>query len=130
MASASPPEGGPGGAGASLALACLDMADLAGRLAQQHAEELKAVLRLPGDQANQARTKLETLAQALHYILSTSTSSSDGEERGSYGAIAMEEGGEERMMEEVSCSHGGHGTSMNIRSLVPPHTSSLEPSKG
>jgi hypothetical protein len=47
--------------------------ELAGRLAQQHARELKGVLRLEGDRANQARTQLQALAQALHNILSTST---------------------------------------------------------
>jgi hypothetical protein len=43
------------------------------------------VLRLPGDRANQARTQLQALAQALHHILATSTSSSisDGEREGS-----------------------------------------------
>jgi hypothetical protein len=88
-----------GGAGASLALACLDMVDLAGRLAQQHAQELKEVLRLEGDRANQARTKLQVLAQALHHILSTS--SSDGEYGRSDGAMAIEGEGEDRSRNEV-----------------------------
>jgi hypothetical protein len=63
------------------------------------------VLRLDGVRANQARTQLQALAQALHHILSTSTSS-EREERESDGAVAMEEGGQ-RSMEEVSCRHGG-----------------------
>jgi hypothetical protein len=94
--------------GASLALACLDMVDLAGRLAQQHAQELMEVLRLPGDQANQARIKLQALAHALHHILSTSTSTSsgEGEERESAMAMAMEKEGGERSVEEVSLGHG------------------------
>jgi hypothetical protein len=33
----------------------MDVMELAGRLAQQHAQELKEVLRLEGDRANQAR---------------------------------------------------------------------------
>jgi hypothetical protein len=70
------------------ALACLDVMELAGWLAQQHAQELKEVLRLPGDRANQARTQLQALAQLLHNTLCTS-SSGDGEERGSDGAMAM-----------------------------------------
>jgi hypothetical protein len=81
--------------------------ELAGWLAQQHAQELKEVLRLPGDRASQARTQLQALAQALHNTLSndssTSTSTDDGEGRGSHGAMAMEEEGEERSMEEVRC---------------------------
>jgi hypothetical protein len=99
MASASPSEGGPGGP--CLAWAWMDVMELAGRLAQQHAQELKEVLRLEGDRANQARTQLQALAQALHDILSTSTSS-DGEERGGDGAMAMEEEVEERSLDEVS----------------------------
>jgi hypothetical protein len=99
MASPSSPEGGPGGAGASLALACLDMVDLAGRLAQQHAQELKELLRLPGDHANQARTKLQALAQALHHILSISTSA--GEDGGSGGAMTIEGEGQDRSRNEV-----------------------------
>jgi hypothetical protein len=92
------------GPGRSLcgAWACLDVMELAGRLAQQHAQELKEVLRLEGDRANQARTQLHALAQALHHILSTSTSTSDGEERES-GAMAMEEDGGERSAGEVRC---------------------------
>jgi hypothetical protein len=77
--------------------------ELAGRLAQQYAQELKDVLQLEGDRANQARTQLQALAQALHHILSTSTSSSsDGEEGGSDGAMAMVEEVGERSIEEVS----------------------------
>jgi hypothetical protein len=75
-------------------LACLDVVELAERLAQQ---ELKGLLRLPGDQAHQTRTQLQALAQALHHILS-----SDGEEEGSAGAMAMEEEAGERPTEEVS----------------------------
>jgi hypothetical protein len=83
---------------------------LAGRLAQQHTQELKEVLRLPGDRANQARTQLQALAQALHHILATSisTSISDGKERGDDGPMAMEEEGGERSKEEVRCGRGGH----------------------
>jgi hypothetical protein len=83
------------------------MVDLAGRLAQQHAQELKEVLRLPGDQATHARTKLQVLAQALHHILSTSTSSGE-EESGGNGAMAMDEEGGERTVEEVSFGHYEH----------------------
>jgi hypothetical protein len=104
MAMASPPEGGPGGP--CLAWAWMDVMELAGRLAQQHAQELKEVLRLPGDRANQARTQLQALAQALHHILSTSTSGGEGEERGSARAMAMEEEGGERSTEEVRCARG------------------------
>jgi hypothetical protein len=73
--------------------------ELAGRLAQQHAQELKEVLQLPGDQAIEARSKLQTLAQALHHILS----SSDDEGRGGVDTVAMEEEGAERASEEVRC---------------------------
>jgi hypothetical protein len=97
---ASQPEGGPLGPWG--AWACLEMVELAGRLAQQHAQELKDVLQLPGDRVNQARTQLQALAQALHHMLSTSTSTSDGEERES-GAMAMEENGRERSAGEVRC---------------------------
>jgi hypothetical protein len=97
---------GPAG-GPCLAWACLDVMELAGRLAQQHAHELKEVLRLPGDRANQARTQLQALVQALHHVLSTSSSRVDMEERGSDGAMAMEEEGGERSMEEVSLGHRG-----------------------
>jgi hypothetical protein len=102
-------EGGPG-RGASLASAWMDVMELAGRLAQQHAQELKEVLRLPGDKAKQARTQLQVLAQALHHILATSTTSSisDGEERGRDGAMAMEKEGKERSLEQVRCEQGGH----------------------
>jgi hypothetical protein len=76
--------------------------ELAGRLAQQHAQELKEVLRLEGDRANQARTQLQALAEALHHILSTSTSSSEGEDkRGSDEAMAMAVEADERTLEEV-----------------------------
>jgi hypothetical protein len=104
-------EGGLGGP--SVAWACLDMMELAGRLAQQHAQELKEVLRLEGYRVNQARTQLQALAQALHHILSTSTSTSDdGEERGSGGAtMAMEEKRMERSTEEVSRVRGGRCSS-------------------
>jgi hypothetical protein len=108
MAIASTPEGGP--EGPCLAWAWMEVMGLAGRLAQQHAQELKEVLRLPGDRANQARTKLQALAQALHHILSTSTSATrDGEERGGTGALVNEEAREERSMEELS--RGPQGTS-------------------
>jgi hypothetical protein len=70
----------------------MDVMELAGRLAQQHAQELVEVLRLPGDHASQARTKLQALAQALHHILNTTSSSEEEEDRGSDGATAMEEG--------------------------------------
>jgi hypothetical protein len=106
----SSPEGGHAG-GPCLAWAWMDVMELAGRLAQQHAQELKEVLRLPGDRANQARTQLQAIAQALHHILSTSTSTTADEEdqgRGSGGAMAMEEERGERSMEEVRCRHGGH----------------------
>jgi hypothetical protein len=108
--------------GASLALACLDVMELAGRLAQQHAQELKQVLRLPGEQSHQARTKLQALAQALHHILSTSTStSSDGEEeRGGDGTAAMEEEGQERLTEEVRCGRLGV-VYLPCQSLCTPH---------
>jgi hypothetical protein len=49
----SPLEGGPGGP--CLAWAWMDVMELAGRLAQQHAQELKEMLRLEGDRVNQAR---------------------------------------------------------------------------
>jgi hypothetical protein len=110
MAIASPPEGGAGGP--CLAWAWMDVMELAGRLAQQHAQELKEVLRLEGDRADQARTQLQALAQALHHILSTSTStstSSEGEERGDGGATAMEEEVEALPAEEVRCSQGDTG---------------------
>jgi uncharacterized membrane protein YgaE (UPF0421/DUF939 family) len=101
--------GSGGSAGSGLGLAWMDVMELAGRLAQQHAQELVEVLRLPGDQASQARTKLQALAQALHHILNISTSSSNDEEeeRGSDGAMAMEEeeGGEGRSCEEEEVSH-------------------------
>jgi hypothetical protein len=97
MAVSSSPDGSQG---PCLAQAFLNMVELAGRLAQQHAEELKKVLRVPGDGANQARTQLQALAQALHDILSTS--SGEGEERESGGTVPMEEGGEERASQEVS----------------------------
>jgi hypothetical protein len=97
-------------------LACLDMVELAGRLAQQHAQELKEVLRLPGDQANEARTKLEALAQALHHILMHSTSG--GEERGGDRGTAMEEVGEERSMTEVRWRCGALCTIPCRESLV------------
>jgi hypothetical protein len=68
------------------------MVELAGRLAQQHAQELKEVLRLERDRANEARTQLHALAQALQHILSTSSSTAGTEEeRGNDGAMAMEE---------------------------------------
>jgi hypothetical protein len=103
MAIASPPEGGPGGP--CLAWAWMDVMELAGRLAQQHAQELKEVLRLEGDRANQARTQLQALAQALHDILSssTTTSSSEGGERGSDGARMVAQ--EVEAPEEVRCRH-------------------------
>jgi hypothetical protein len=41
----------------------MDVMELAGRLAQQHAQELVEVLRVPGDQASQARTNLQGLAR-------------------------------------------------------------------
>jgi 2-polyprenyl-6-methoxyphenol hydroxylase-like FAD-dependent oxidoreductase len=98
MASASPPEGGHGAP--CLAWGLMDVMELAGRLAQQHAQELKEVLRLKADRAKQARTQLQALAQALHHILGTSTSTSgDGEERGSDGAMAVEKEGGERSTE-------------------------------
>jgi hypothetical protein len=71
--------------------------ELAGRLAQQHAHELKKVLGLPGDQADQARTQLQALAQALHHILS-----SDGEEGGAVGRWRWRRKGEGLSPEEVS----------------------------
>jgi hypothetical protein len=73
--------------------------------ALKHAQDLKEVLRLPGEEANKARTQLQALAQALHDILttSTSTSTSSEEERGSVGATAMEQQGEERTSEELRC---------------------------
>jgi hypothetical protein len=77
--------------------ACLDVMELAGRLAQQHAQELKEALRLPGDRANQARTQLQALAQTLHHILS-----SDGEERGATAAMVLKEQGAQHSSEEVS----------------------------
>jgi hypothetical protein len=78
----------------------MDVMELAGRLAQQHAQELKEVLRLEGDRANQARTQLQALAQALHHILSSS-SSSEGEERESDAATTMAVEAEGRTSEEV-----------------------------
>jgi hypothetical protein len=104
----SSPEGGPGGP--CLAWAWMDVMELAGRLAQQHAQELKELLRLEGDRANQARIQLQALAQALHHILSTSTrtstststSTDEAEEKGGDGAMEMEEEGGERSTEEVS----------------------------
>jgi hypothetical protein len=99
--SSSPPEGG--SASPCLAGAWLDVMELAGRLAQQHAKELKDVLRLQGDQANKARIQLKALAQALHHILSTSSTSHDhGGKEGRDGAVGMEEAREERSSEEVS----------------------------
>jgi hypothetical protein len=120
----SPEKGGPGGP--CLALAWMDVMELAGRLAQQHAQELKEVLRLEGDRANQARTQLQALAQALHHILSTS-SSSDGEERGDDGAMVTEEEGVDRSMEmeEVSCGHGGTtGRPSPVKTLRLPDVAS------
>jgi hypothetical protein len=107
MESSSSPEGGPGGP--CLALACLDVMELAGRLARKHAQDLKNLLRLPGEEANQARIQLQALAQALYDILSTSTTSGGREERGSDGAMAVteEEGGEPSSV-EVRCGRGGH----------------------
>jgi hypothetical protein len=109
MAMASPPEGGPGGA--CLAWAWMDVMELAGRLAQQHAQELKEVLRLEGDRASQARAQLQALAQALHHILGTGPGSGgDGAERGSDGAaMAMEEEVEALPSEEVRCSQRDTG---------------------
>jgi hypothetical protein len=93
--------------GPCLAWAWMDVMELAGRLAQQHAQELKEVLQMPGDEGIKARTQLQALAQALHHILSTTTITSDGGEQGREGATAaMEEEGEERSSEEVSSS--GH----------------------
>jgi hypothetical protein len=80
----------------------LEVMDLAGRLAQHHAQELKEVLRVPGDQAKQARTQLQALVEALHHILSIT---SEEEGRGSDGAMAVEEEGEQRSVEggELCC---------------------------
>jgi hypothetical protein len=86
----------------------MDVMELAGRLALQHAQEPKEVLRLEGDRANQARIQLQALAQALHHILSTSTSGGEGEERGRDGAAAMEEEVETLSAEEVRWLSGGH----------------------
>jgi hypothetical protein len=94
QAGSSPAAPGPGGA---LAWAWMDVMELAGRLAQQNAKELKEMLRLPGDQANQARTQLQALAQALDHILNPG---SDADQRAS-GGLPMEEGGRERSTEEV-----------------------------
>jgi hypothetical protein len=111
------PSGEGGSQGPCLAWAWMDVMELAGRLAQQHAQELKEVLRLEGDRANQARTQLQALAQALHHILSTSSEGED--ERGGDGAMAMEEEGGERSMEEVSCGHGGTACEDPSTTLVP-----------
>jgi hypothetical protein len=116
----SSPEDGPGGP--CLAWAWMDVMELAGRLARQHTPEIKELLRSGGDRAKQAHTELEALAQALHHILnnpttttSSSSSSSDGGERGRDGAMVMEEGSEERTMEEVRCGYGGISCAMHTR---------------
>jgi hypothetical protein len=108
----SSPEGGPGRSLCG-AWACLDVMELAGRLAQQHGQELQEVLRLEGDRANQARTQLHALAQTLHHILKTSSSSSSSssssrgeKERGGDGAMAVEEEGAEPLSVEVRCGRG------------------------
>jgi hypothetical protein len=93
------PEGGPGRSLCG-AWACLDVMELAGRLAQQHAQELKEVLRLPGDRANKARTQLHALAQALHQLLSI-PSISDDEGRGGTGAMVLNEQCLESSSEEL-----------------------------
>jgi hypothetical protein len=114
MASLVSLEGGSGGP--CLAWAWMDVMELAGRLALQHAQELKEVLRLEGDRANQARTQLQALAQALHHILSTTSSRSDGEETGGAEAtMAVEEEGKERSMEMEEVSFGGWGHCRPIR---------------
>jgi hypothetical protein len=79
--------------------------ELAGRLARKHAQDLKEMLRLPGEEANRARTQLQALAQALHDILTTSTGSDGEEETGSDRAMAMEEEGAEASSFEVGCGH-------------------------
>jgi hypothetical protein len=116
MAISSCPEGGPGG-GASLAWAWMDVMELAGRLAQQHAHELKEVLRLPGDRANQARTQLQALAQALNHILITSSSSTGDDEKegtGSDGAMALSGA--------CACTMKDHGRIEVCSSRGFPHT--------
>jgi hypothetical protein len=117
MESSSSREGGPGGQ--CLAWAWMDVMELAGRLAQEHAQELKEVLRLPGEQANQARTQLQALAQAVHHILSTSRSIVDGKE-GKEGCATMQtvKQEEECPSEKVRCGHGGPCIPSTVRRLV------------
>jgi hypothetical protein len=68
----------------------------AGRLAQDHAQELREVLRVPGDKADQVRRQLRALARALNHILC------EEEEGVSDGTVAMEEEGEALSLEKVS----------------------------
>jgi hypothetical protein len=86
------------------AWARVDVMELAGRLGEQHTQELKEVLRLPGDRANQARTKLQALASLLQHIFgnSNTTNSNAEDETGGESVMAVEGEGERHTPEEVS----------------------------